>query len=380
MKKNSRKQSSRVSARRSSIALASAFGLSLIFSLSSQSVFAGVNPPFNNPPSGNVTPTFTSIESTGDAIVGQILRIGNYIAPKSGGTLNIQANTTNATGKLNIGDGLDIYSILPGAITDLVAHFAINTIDLYRPIVVSVGQPYSAPESYTKAGTGFYLVKAIGNALLGNVNAQKLAVGSPTSKITNLADGEAYFMGKVTTESGISVKDQSAETTSITKDGVHVLDAQGSNLGALTGKGTMYANRLIVGPPGAGNLDNSSLSLLPQISTVATIDSSGNFRSNGTVTAYGGIGTFYSILGTYQAVQGFDPTKKSFSVGAPSFVSCKTNHVYGRLMSCNLDASANGVATNISISKDTCNVTPTNFSPTTQFGYQALAVCFDPSM
>ena len=378
--KKIRKQSSRVSARRSSIALASAFGLSLIFSLSSQNVSAGVNPPFNNPPSGNVTPTFTSLETSGDTVVGQILRVGNYIAPKSGGTLNVQASATNTTGKVTTGNGLDVYTPLANAAMDLAARFDIDKINFSRPFEISIAPPFSAPDPYTKAGTGFYLVKAIGNALFGNVNAQKLAVGSPTSKITNLADGEAYFMGKVTTESGISVKDQSVETTSITKDGVHVLDAQGSNLGALTGKGTMYANRLIVGPPGAGNLDNSSLSLLPQISTVATIDSSGNFRSNGTVTAYGGIGTFYSILGTYQAVQGFDPTKKSFSVGAPSFVSCKTNHVYGRLMSCNLDASANGVATNISISKDTCNVTPTNFSPTTQFGYQALAVCFDPSM
>lgn len=108
MKKISHTAFSRVSARRSSMVLASAFGLSLIFSLSSQNVAAGTNPPFNNPPTGNVTPTFTSMETMGDMIVGQTLRVGNYIAPKTGDTLNLQADLVHTAKDFSTGGDVTI--------------------------------------------------------------------------------------------------------------------------------------------------------------------------------------------------------------------------------------------------------------------------------
>ncbi len=71
---------------RSFFAYASAFVLGAVFILSTGSTFAGTNPPFVNPPSGSVNPSFMSIESAKDITVGENLKVGNSIQPKGGGT------------------------------------------------------------------------------------------------------------------------------------------------------------------------------------------------------------------------------------------------------------------------------------------------------
>lgn len=93
---------------RSLIAHVTAFVLGAVFILSSGSTFAGTNPPFVNPPSGSLNPTFTSIESANDTIVGGNIKVGNSIQPKGGGTtLNLDA--ANVAIKNNFeakGDGI----------------------------------------------------------------------------------------------------------------------------------------------------------------------------------------------------------------------------------------------------------------------------------
>lgn len=100
MKKTRTSKKTDLSLYRSKVALASAFGLSLVFSLGTQLVSAGVNPPFVNPPSGNVNPTFTSLETVGDISAGQNLKVGNSIQPKTGTSLVLDAQNINLLGDL----------------------------------------------------------------------------------------------------------------------------------------------------------------------------------------------------------------------------------------------------------------------------------------
>lgn len=74
--------------------------MSVVFALSSGSSIAATNPPFANPPSGKVIPTFTTVESVEDTVVGKNLRVGNSITPKTGTTLTLDAQDVNATKNL----------------------------------------------------------------------------------------------------------------------------------------------------------------------------------------------------------------------------------------------------------------------------------------
>ena len=76
-------------------ALASAMVLSVVFSLQTRYSSADVNPPLANPPSGNVYPTFTNLETKSDLIVGQNLKIGNSIKPKNGVNFTLDADKIN---------------------------------------------------------------------------------------------------------------------------------------------------------------------------------------------------------------------------------------------------------------------------------------------
>ncbi len=74
--------------------------MSVVFALSSGSSIAATNPPFANPPSGKVIPTFTTVESVEDTVVGKNLKIGNSIIPKTGTSLTLDAEDVNATKNL----------------------------------------------------------------------------------------------------------------------------------------------------------------------------------------------------------------------------------------------------------------------------------------
>ena len=309
-------KSSRFSSR-SSLAITSAFGLSILLALGTRFAIADNIVPYKTPPSGNVSPTFTSVTTSGDVVAGGNLRVGNVIMPKTGGTLTLDASLTQS-------------------------------------------------------------------------------------------DGEAYFTGKVSTDTGISVKDSDKEKVLISKDGIQMLNDDGKNLGALTGQGTLYANRFIVAGPGAGNLDNVSLNFIPDMTSGATIDSSGNLKTSGSVKAYGGftalspnggaavasidingnfsaksVGKFYKATGAYGALHSskFKPGQLA-QFGAMSTASCTANnHPNGRLLGCVNGVSAAGTSFNATITDESCSIVTTLFNDGSQvdFGYQTEATCFDPT-
>lgn len=88
---------------RSSLAVTSAFGLSILLALGTRFVAADNLVPYKTPPSGNVSPTFTSVETSGDVTAGGNLKVGNTISPKQGNTLNLQATDVVVNGNLQLG-------------------------------------------------------------------------------------------------------------------------------------------------------------------------------------------------------------------------------------------------------------------------------------
>ncbi len=95
-------KSSRFSSR-SSLAVTSAFGLSILLALGTRFVAADNLVPYKTPPSGNVSPTFTSVETSGDVTAGGNLKVGNTIMPKQGTTLNLRAVDVVVNGNLQLG-------------------------------------------------------------------------------------------------------------------------------------------------------------------------------------------------------------------------------------------------------------------------------------
>jgi hypothetical protein len=64
--------------------------------------------PTQNPPSGNIAPQFSSVDTTGNVTVGGNVRVGDKIQPKSGTTLSIDTVGTNTHGSTNFTGSIDI--------------------------------------------------------------------------------------------------------------------------------------------------------------------------------------------------------------------------------------------------------------------------------
>jgi cytoskeletal protein CcmA (bactofilin family) len=75
--------------------VASALLFSAYYALQIQFVFADTNPPQVEPPSGTAYPTFDNLETKNDIVVGQNLKVGNTIKPKSGLNLTLDADKVN---------------------------------------------------------------------------------------------------------------------------------------------------------------------------------------------------------------------------------------------------------------------------------------------
>ncbi len=131
-------KSSRTSSRsnsRSQWILAGTFTMSVVFAIGTSSSIAATNPPFANPPSGKVIPTFTTVESVEDTIVGKDVRVGNSIKPKTGTNLKLDAEFVNIIKNLSTGGNVDILgsaysstpepanftSIFPGNYQDIIS-------------------------------------------------------------------------------------------------------------------------------------------------------------------------------------------------------------------------------------------------------------------
>lgn len=346
---------------RSFFAYASAFVLGAVFILSSGSTLAGTNPPFVNPPSGSVNPSFMSIESAKDITVGENLKVGNSIQPKGGGT-TLLLDAANVAIKNNFeakGDGIVGKDVLVGGsikpktgdslnIDAANANFSGNAI--INGAVQIIGKTYIDGGIVVKNG-----LKVLSDA------KNKIELADPTLSGTTTAS-----QLNVTGGANIQKLDVTDDVT-----------AQNNVL--------MKKNATIWGTFSVGNDSNTGVFISPSATLLKnTLTVQGKTELKDDVKIFG-------KLTATQSIGKFDYSLPSGVMTVPSGAtrSASSKCATGTMLSCTIAPPPNTVwdpANKISSSSfitgpidwQTCSVYATNMGAGS-VKFAAQAICFDPA-
>ncbi len=332
---------------RSSVALASAFGLSILLAIGAQFATAGTTVPYQTPPLGNVIPTFTGLEITGDSKISGALRVGNYIAPATGNTLTVNSPAVNFTKDVSVF----------GTLTA-------NTLNLLGSLIIN-------KDLTVKGNTDTQKDLSVGGKAYFNKGIS-LGKGSTLSVFENaLFSNGAYFGGGITIGGPLHA-DSNTENNPFADNTIHI----NSDVKV--------------------QADSWNLAFDPDPTKPAKIiyDPRNLTVTNGHISA-SSIGDIFLSYGTAYDVSTKDPpdlqqqqqatvTERSY---INSYASCPGQ---ARLISCSVDYGnedylpQNSTGTSVHapgftiVNGDTCFANNVTTSPY-KTHYRARAVCFDPS-
>lgn len=233
--------------RRSSVALFSAFGLCVVFAFGTR--FAAADNPLANPPSGAVSPTFTSLTTSGDVTVGGTLK-----SSKPTNTVGITGNL-NVDGILSQGTGITIdgtnHSIksggnilhLDGKIVDIIGALNAPSIDTLGAVTASQlsvtnGATFNSDTTFNKDINFSGVIKNKGSGIrvqngiwsLGQILSDGLSIAKFTDGLLERNYGGIYALNDGI---GIEGRQKGADPKVPTAGNVHI---QGVNFEAYDDK------------------------------------------------------------------------------------------------------------------------------------------------
>lgn len=260
----------------------------------------------------------------GDTIVGQNLKVGNYIAPKTGSNLNLSADTVNMSKDLNVTNSVTANNATLQSLQSGTGSFSGN---------VSV-------EGNTSLNGALYVGKT------ATFNKLEITNGTILKGLTEIANTALMPGGIVTPK---------------------IFSTQVTGMGSTLNLNTMLIQRDAPLSPLTINTTANSIQL--QQNTNITK----NLHVDGAATA--------KSVGSYKTSQGSASVAGPNSVGAPSTATCKINTY---MTSCNISSPSNTLmGTSYMLgsqgSGQKCVASATNTSASKNATYYAEAVCFDPS-
>ncbi len=365
--------------------IASTFVLALIISMTS--LVANAGPPLANPPTGNASPTFTNLESTNDIIVGQNVKVGGDIRPKTGTSFALNADKVNFTKDIEVAGGgivgkvLQVIGSIKGANGKPISLDGDAEVSGKFNIKGGSGDGiFIDNEKITRPAGALKLDGAVN--ITGALNALSATLGAIDTVSLNAfgpngirASSEANSFGGLYItkyyKDGTPPKDFGWLRFTENPDTVALVTKNDS--GNIKIQGVTYEPiKNNISKLSGANLDLNFGSISTKAGADVTVNGAlkvptGNVVVGGNITATGEIGVWTSVDGPLRFVQGAGVN------GASSPADCVMDY----LVSCTLSTPANptNITSAVNIVGNKCWVTASS-TGNMKVAYYARALCF----